>query len=267
MNLATDTINTQANFETYLARMSSVDDKKELVSWVPFQAAVLDFGCADGSMADSFPSSLYAGYDCSEEMVEAGREAHPGYHFFTTPPDGARWDRVLFSSVLHEVYSYSGFAAAAVVDVLQQSKGMLSAGGSILIRDGLAEFPEGRAEFLLHKPDEAEVFFNRLNSETEQVFDLSIDGDHIEGRISDIAHFLNIITWGTESFEREKNERVNFASAAQWKQALQEAGFVITRQEVLTQPDYFAHLSNIIDLDGMVWPTKILLEAKPLPTR
>lgn len=84
--------------------------------------AVLDYGCADGALADFlasiFPEIQMVGYDMAEEMIEAAK-AHcsaPNAAFYSRLEDALAYLRqrgitpdrtcVNLSSLIHEVYSY-----------------------------------------------------------------------------------------------------------------------------------------------------------------
>src|SRR5206468_728660 len=55
-------------------------------------------------------------------------------------PDGSA-DTIIFSSIMHEVYSYSGYDRARVDRAVASAARELRPGGRILIRDGISPGP------------------------------------------------------------------------------------------------------------------------------
>src|SRR6185312_13132032 len=66
-------------------------------------------------------------------------------------PDGSA-DTVIFSSIMHEVYSYSGYDHARIDRALASAARELRPGGRLLIRDGISPDPR---DVLLDLMDEA----------------------------------------------------------------------------------------------------------------
>ena len=90
-------------------------DKLFFVDKVNTQA-ILDFGCADGTLLNAisclFPNYLLIGYDASNSMITEAKTLHPHIGF------GWSWEAVIsgiipaettlvLSSIIHEIYTYS----------------------------------------------------------------------------------------------------------------------------------------------------------------
>lgn len=83
-------------------------------------------------------------------------------------PDGFL-DTKIFSSVLHEVYSYNGYRKQAVERALHASFRELKQGGRLIIRDGIK--PEKAEVFLRFLPEKHNRFFgNPMVADTETMF-------------------------------------------------------------------------------------------------
>lgn len=99
------------NYKTYIDLMKNgVYDKLFFVDKL-FEKwdCILDYGCADGFLSgkikEIFPDSNVVGLDVDGEMLEMARQKHPDIKFIEKL-DG-EYDVVYFSSLLHEIYSYS----------------------------------------------------------------------------------------------------------------------------------------------------------------
>lgn len=254
-------IQTEANFETYNKIMSGVTDKDNVLEFINSDDRVLDFGCGNGALTDKFDPANYVGYDLSELMVDTARAEHPEYRFTATFPEGEKFDVVLFSSVLHEVYSYSEKSFEKVVEVLKDAKNALTPTGRIVIRDGFV--PDDKnliVSYKLVNPADAKEFLSSLVAESQFEFrvEITADGNLVGGQRA-VNRFLNVYTWGWKSFAREKDERVNFASTSHWKRLIEQAGLNINEMRLISQDGYFDNLRKIVDLEGDRWDTKIIL--------
>ena len=114
----------------------------------PRGAAVLDVGCADGTvtcaLAGLFPHNTFRGIDLDERFVglareRAVREGLTNAQFervylreLLARPE--RYDAVVFCSVLHEFYTY-GEGISSVLKALADAHELLKPGGVVVIRD------------------------------------------------------------------------------------------------------------------------------------
>lgn len=123
------TINENAivNIDTYNSAMArSLIDKIFFMDKIGDEiTAIVDYGCADGTLinflAGLFPDIVFVGYDISIEMIEAAKRKcshHENVVFFHNMEDFTDWRNTSkfaahmvlnLSSVIHEVYSYSGY--------------------------------------------------------------------------------------------------------------------------------------------------------------
>ncbi len=132
--------------DLYTAGMeATAADKAKLLRFVR-PGVVADLGCGTGAMLElirrKYPASHLMGADLSEEMVRRSRERLPGMeirrHDVTIRLfDEKTTDTVILSSVLHEVFSYSGYDLVPVRQVLRFSAEALYPGGRLILRDGL----------------------------------------------------------------------------------------------------------------------------------
>ncbi|MBE5803056.1 MAG: class I SAM-dependent methyltransferase [Clostridiales bacterium] len=116
------------NYSIYNDRMRrSMWDKAFFMDKVPQAELIVDFGCADGSLIrflhSLFPTMRFIGYDIDPRMVEGANARRSGNTWFfadlhqvmeqiDTLGVDKKHIAVNFSSVLHEVFHYSGDTSA-----------------------------------------------------------------------------------------------------------------------------------------------------------
>ncbi|MCU1281817.1 MAG: Methyltransferase type 12 [bacterium] len=158
-------LSSHRDFATYGAQMdaSLVQKVEDLIPWV-LPPRIVDKGCGTGKLlvelSRRFPGASLVGVDLSREFLRrsdentyAGGDVELllGDAADQQLPDGSA-DTVIFSSIMHEVYSYSGYDRARVEGALASAARELHAGGRILIRDGISPGP---GEVLLDLMDAA----------------------------------------------------------------------------------------------------------------
>ena len=110
------------NYEVYNDRMRrSMWDKAFFMDKIPLTEAVVDYGCADGSLIrflqGLFPGTYFVGFDIDETMVAAANADRRENTWFFTDPEAVREKlrelgvapertAVNFSSVFHEIFAY-----------------------------------------------------------------------------------------------------------------------------------------------------------------
>lgn len=250
-------LQTMTNFEKYVQRMAAVKDKDSLISMIEPYSKVLDYGCGSGIMAEYFEPNNYVGYDISREMVNRAEIDHPGYTFTDNLRNQNDFDTVMFSSILHEIYSYNNNSYDEVVKSLVEVKKFLNPNGEIVIRDGIMPISEDYAHAVeLREPKDAEKFLSYLREGPQNFDNITIDNGILHGSMVGIINFLNVYTWGWNSAPRERMERVNFATEEQWNKIFNRAGLTIVESNIIKQDSYFDNLNKIVDLNGLMWSTK-----------
>jgi len=110
------------NIDKYTSGMrKSLIDKIFFVDKVPSDFAILDFGCADGTLLEFLyrlfnEANHYVGYDINLEMISKAKQKELTDIYFDTDWDDAYLSVenapqttkvLLLSSIIHEIYSYS----------------------------------------------------------------------------------------------------------------------------------------------------------------
>jgi SAM-dependent methyltransferase len=128
-------------------------------------ARILDVGCGTGYGSYQFalfnPHLHVVALDYDRDYIERARQQYPLANLTFVQGDarnfdagGEKFDAIFNSSILHEVFSFSGYSQQAVTDSLQAQMNNVRDGGIILIRDFVRpDHPE--AMVYLDLPDEA----------------------------------------------------------------------------------------------------------------
>lgn len=126
----------------------ALDDKLRILNYIPEGAKyVLDVGCHTGqltmAMANRHPSAVFHGIDVDKEAIKKAHKKSIGHTYNTMFVThylrdmlsmSQKYDAVVFSSVLHEIYSY-GQGMSSVVKALADAYELLKPGGRIILRD------------------------------------------------------------------------------------------------------------------------------------
>lgn len=141
---------TEAERQQLLRQMDVTMRQKLAVSAahlpLPDGARILDIGCARGNstfqLARMNPHLRVTGIDYNPAYIEEARQNYrlPNLSFIQgdirdMPPPRWKFSAIFNCSVMHEVFSFSGYSMQAVRDSLQTQLGMLERGGIILLRD------------------------------------------------------------------------------------------------------------------------------------
>lgn len=226
------------DFLSYGAQMdASLRQKLEdLVRWVK-PGCIVDKGCGTGKLlvelSRLFPQSKLVGVDLSREFLRLCDENTYatddvalvfGNVIDVCVPEGSA-STVVFSSVMHEVHSYNGYAPAQIDRALANACTELAPGGHVLIRDGVSPEPATwRLRFLT--PD-VKATFERFAAEFKHG-----QGAPFE-RIADDAvrlpsHYANEFLCKKDyqkNWHIEVHEEFGPLTLNGWRDALSRAGF------------------------------------------
>ncbi|GAS81281.1 class I SAM-dependent methyltransferase [Paenibacillus amylolyticus] len=233
------------NEETYLSDMNSSGDYKKVLLDYIVGKRVLDIGPGGGILLDLIeqekPEVEPIGIDISANVIEAleRKKQREGHRWQVMKGDALQLeqyvepgtvDTVIFSSILHELYSYieldgRRFNSDTVVAALRSSFRVLSPGGRILIRDGIMSEPEAQkrrisfleADGMRWLERYAEDFQGRA-IEYERVSD-----NEVVLPINDAMEFLYTYTWGEEAYVHEIQEQFGIFTPTAYENCIREA--------------------------------------------
>lgn len=160
----------QRDFLSYGTQMDASLQQKldDLLKWVK-PGNIVDKGCGTGKLlvelSKLFPASAFVGVDLSREFLRMSDE-----NTYASEDVNLQWGNIIeqnvpsgtattvvFSSVTHEIYSYSDYSRAALDTAFANAAKELAPGGHVLVRDGVSPGEQPwRMKFLT--PEAAAVF-------------------------------------------------------------------------------------------------------------
>ena len=274
------------NEEKYLATMNSSEEstKNTIIEYAVGQT-VVDVGSGGGVLLDlleqRFPEKTVIGTDISENVIAVlNKKKHTeGHHWtverhnfvdgpFLVDGERGRVDTVIFSSIIHEIFSYTEtpegrFQISVVKKALENAFDSLAPGGRIVIRDGVkTPVAEGNDTLTVTFRERAglEFFKNYMNDfeGLPDIDDRRITIDEEKLRVSActnfIREFLYTYTWGQESYSHEVQEQFGYFTIDEYREYLEDLGMKVIRADAFLEPGYPEHLRPLVTLEPDVFP-------------
>jgi SAM-dependent methyltransferase len=252
----------------------------DLLPWV-LPGRIVDKGCGTGKLlvelSRSFPTSAFVGVDLSREFLRRCDENT--YHAEDVTfvrgdaaevqlPSGSA-TTILFSSIMHEIYSYSGYDQAQVERALASAATELAPGGRLLIRDGVSPGPGRWRLRLLHA--QTRETFRRFAVE----FKRGKGAQHrwvSEDTVELSAHLANEFLCKKDylkSWDIEVHEEFGVRTVNEWRDALGRHGFDLLELCSVVNPWIVQHRYEgqveLTDVEGhpIPWPaTNVIVAAE-----
>ncbi|NGZ74914.1 class I SAM-dependent methyltransferase [Saccharibacillus alkalitolerans] len=232
------------NEDEYLETMNgSAGDKKILLDWIA-GSRVLDIGPGGGVLLDlierELPDKEVIGVDISENVVEAleRRRRLEGRSWRVMKGDALNLsesfepgsvDTVVFSSILHELYSYIPFNGKkfnldTVRAALTSAFELIPEGGRILIRDGIMTEPAGQFRRLKFLDPDAMGRLERYAADFagRRIAYEQIGPDEARMPVNDAMEFLYTYTWGEEAYVHEVQEQFGYMTPSEYEACIRE---------------------------------------------
>lgn len=248
------------NTKEYLDQMNaSADDKVRMLDYIVGNT-VLDVGVGGGVLGRLIkkhkPHLKVIGLD-----INLPRLDNPLFDYYddivvvdarhmTNKIEVGEVDTIIFSSVLHEIYSYNGFDKNQILDALYRAHYLIPKGGRIIIRDGVK----------MENNDNVEIrFFDNRDVYKVVKFAEDFKGRKIEYTITahdrvsmpmnDAMEFLYTYTWGDDHYEREVQEQYGVFTPREYINFIRRnLGMELITYNHYLQEGYNYYLSKKVEL-------------------
>lgn len=242
----------------------SLGDKKKLIQYIN-PGIVLDVGAGGGDLSEAIRihGSDIIALDGSDYALEKIHGKYPYVetvkafaHTISTNTFRSKFDTIVCSSVLHEVFSYgaTNYPSQQILDqTLHSFYSLLKPGGRLIIRDGVMPSNWNKKVFLEFLDDRGEDFleiyknlspFYSSEPSYRKVFLKREKTNLYETNMSSLMEFLYTYTWGFESSLREVKELYGIYTEEEYVCSLQDKGFKIIESHQYLQPGYPEHLKS-----------------------
>lgn len=230
------------NEENYLTDMNNGQDHKKVISDFAVGKVMLDIGAGGGVMLDilseNHPEATVIGIDISinvvEELNRRKFRENKTWHVKQANAfelkdyyDPGSVDTIVFSSILHEMYSYipykgRKFNRDVVIQALISSFEVLNKGGRIIIRDGIMTEPIDQWRLLEFKDPKGMDFFMRYVHDFKG---RTINYERLESLliklpVNDLMEFLYTYTWGEDAYPHEVQEQFGYFTPSEYEEVI-----------------------------------------------
>ena len=274
----------QRDFDSYGAQMDAslrckLDD---LLPWIR-PGLVVDKGCGTGKLlvelSRKFPQSTLVGVDLSREFLRRCDQNR----YFSSEVDFVQGDAaerqiesgrattVIFSSIMHEIYSYSDYSRERVEHALRSAFEELGPGGHLLIRDGISP-SSGMWRMRFLRPDVARQF-EKFATEFKHGCGVKwerVNEDTVRLSAHDANEFLCKKDY-LQNWHIEVHEEFGVFTLAQWRELLECVGFVVCEakeyvNDWIRQNRYVGSVALFDDAgEALQWPATnaVIVGEKP----
>lgn len=232
------------NEDTYLSQMNDTADYKAVILDYVTGRKVLDIGPGGGVLLDlieqRMPEAVPVGIDISSNVIEALRQRKQR--------EGRRWevlqgdalnlkdyveagtvDTVIFSSILHELYSYvplggKKFNHDTVAAALASAFEVLADGGTIIIRDGIMSEPEDELRRVRFLEADGMAWLERYAGDFagRRIRYEKLGPQEALLPVNDAMEFLYTYTWGEEAYIHEVQEQFGYFTPSQYRAFIEQ---------------------------------------------
>ena len=268
--------------ERYFERMAkSLNDKARLLEYLPpvtadYSPRVLDVGAGGGELSDVLSKMGYTvtALDTNKDALDRITERFPDVAVLNALANhvtdfGVKFDAIICSSILHEVYSYGddvhrmghvsslGRAFTAFYEVLNE-------GGRLLVRDGVRADDWDDFGFVEILDDDETAVTDYLRmcpfangdayGKNGFLLGLSRVGDRkFAGTLRSCMEWAYTYNWSRESYPREAKELYGVLTLDDYAKYAETFGFITLHKEAYLLDGYVTGLKDkvrLLDADG-----------------
>lgn len=268
-----------SNEEMYLETMNNAQHstKMDILDFVQ-GSTIVDVGSGGGILLDElekrFPDKMIAGTDISQNVIEAlqkkiDTEEHQYEIWNHNFVNGALWspvDTIIFSSIMHEIFSYTKFNGYkfnidSVKSALWNAMNSLNHGGRLIIRDGVKTESNQIVSAKIKDEDMMTLARNYLKDfqglhelkDRDGHYYVKIEDNVVTCNINLMREMLYTITWGAMSYPQEVQEQFGYFTLNEFVDFLESIGFAIIDAKEFTEPGYPEHLNDKVELIDFDW--------------
>ncbi|NHN30555.1 class I SAM-dependent methyltransferase [Paenibacillus agricola] len=226
------------NEEEYLSMMNQTADYKKIILDYIVGNRVVDIGPGGGVMLDLIEETLESkqaiGIDISQNVIEALERKRQlenrrwivmkgdalNLKEYVTP---GSIDTVIFSSILHELYSYveyegKRFNHDTVAAALRSAFDVIPVGGRIIIRDGVMSEPVDQQRIITFVDEDGMLWLERYVKDfAGRSIQFEVLGpSEVMMPINDAMEFLYTYTWGEEAYVHEVQEQFGYFTPSEF---------------------------------------------------
>ena len=280
------------NEDKYLKTMNDAKNstKLKLLDYV-YGQKIVDVGSGGGVLLDmleeKFPEKEIIGTDISTNVIETlNQKIEKENHHYSVMKhnfvEGAlpeKVDTIIFSSILHEVYSYTElegqkFNINSVKQAIKNAYNSLNEEGVILIRDGVLTNSLENVS-VKFKTEEGISFAKSFLKDFKGLTYLQdldygwsrflLEKDILTADINFVREALYTYTWGMESYGQEVLEQFGYFTMEDYTHFLVSLGMQISYSNILTEKGYPDNLNDKVELIDFDWediPSTCFIVAK-----
>ncbi|MCC6981585.1 MAG: methyltransferase domain-containing protein [Candidatus Melainabacteria bacterium] len=228
---------------------------QDICPWI-IGGYIVDKGCGTGTLlihlSTLHPKAQIVGMDMSRDLLRRSEGQHYPNHNVAVVMGNiihkrfadATVSTIIFSSVMHEVYSYNGYDREQIRLALKNAWQELQVGGRVIIRDGVKPKDGDRLVWLRCKDSELEERFRKFAREfkgksanpgfayDERVFD---GVTHFRLTLHEANEFLSKKDY-LANWAMEVNEEFGVWTTDEWREEFTALGFNVLHSESYLNP-------------------------------